>query len=344
MREASLARIVGVLRARWWLILLLAIPVVLLGSWYASTRPPAYRSEVVLTLSPGTAGSPDNSFVRLVPRYVVAATSKSTLREAESTAGLPEGLLTDSVSAANPAGSLQIQLTATTEQADEASAAVGALAELLLAATEADPLVDAVIVRGPTDPRDITPLTQFVAVGAGVGLAFVPGVSLAFFLEGLRPRARTREDLEDLGLDVLLEVQGRHLPTLEKQARPRHSAVPTSLRLGLAAELVASGRGVVVLTSASASDATTVVRLAGLVADRAGDGDDAPRSPGGPGAAPVLLVLPDLLGHPAPQAAVREHRSCLLVVSAGIPMDTVRDCTRVLDRMAANPVGAVLVR
>ena len=345
MRETSLGRLVSVLRARSWLVLLLAVPVVLAALWFARSQPPMYQSQVVLTFNPGAAGTADNSFIRLVPRYVLTATAATSLRAAEVAAGLPSGSLGDSVTAVNPTGSLQLELTATTEDGSRSEAVVTALAGSVLSAADADPLVDARVVVGPTEPTDVTPLRQKVALAAGTGLSVVPGISLAFILEGLRPRIRVRDDVEQLGIPVVLSARRRRLRGMAATGkRGRAPDVLTSVRLQLTAGAAKHGTRAVVVTSAASADAALVALLAEALSRPAGGVGSSGEGPETTEDDAGVLARPGLLSDPAAQAAVRAHGSCLLVLSARDDVARARECVRLLRSLEADRVGGVLVR
>ncbi len=345
MQETSLARILGVLRARSWLVLLLAVPVVLTALWFARSQPPMYQSQVVLAFSPGATGTADNAFVRLVPRYLLAATAASSLRAAEAAAGLPSGALGNSVTAENPTGSLQLELTATTGDARRSEAAVAALADTVLSATDVDPLVDARIIVGPTEPTDVTPVRRQVAVAAGTVLSVVPGISLAFILEGLRPRIRVRDDVEQLGIPVVLSARRRRLRGMAATGkRGRVPNVLTSVRLQLTAGAAKHGTRAVVVTSAASADAALVALLAEALSRPAGGVGSSGEGPETTEDDAGVLARPGLLSDPAAQAAVRAHGSCLLVLSARDDVARARECVRLLRSLEADRVGGVLVR
>jgi capsular polysaccharide biosynthesis protein len=343
VQETSLGRILSVLRTRSWLVLLLAVPVVLVALWFARSQPPMYQSQIVLTFSPGASGTADNAFVRLVPRYLLTATAATSLRTAEAAAGLPSGSLGDSVTAVNPTGSLQLELTATTGDASRTEAAVVALADSVLSAADADPLVDARVIVGPTEPNDVTPIRRQVAVAAGTALSVVPGVSLAFILEGLRPRIRLREDVEQLGIPVVLSTRRRELRRMAAATKRRRTPdVLTSVRLQMTAGAPKHGSRAVVVTSATSSGAASVARLAEALSRPTGDVSSSGKVPGA--AENEALSRPGLLSDEAAQAAVRAHGTCLLVLSARDDVERAGECVRLLQRLDADRVGGVLVR
>ncbi|MEX5720534.1 Wzz/FepE/Etk N-terminal domain-containing protein [Geodermatophilus maliterrae] len=344
MQETSLGRILSVLRARSWLVLLLAVPVVLAALWFARSQPPMYQSQIVLTFSPGPAGTADNAFVRLVPRYLLTATAATSLRTAEAAAGLPSGALGNAVTAENPTGSLQLELTATTGDAGRSETAVAALADSVLSAADADPLVDAQVIVGPTEPTDVTPIRRQVAVAAGTALSVVPGITLAFILEGLRPRIRIREDVEQLGIPVVLSTRRRELRRMVATRRGRVPDVLTSVRLQMTAGAPKHGTRAVVVTSVAPFDAASVARLAEALSRPTGGGDRSGEVPGAVADEAIALARPALLSDEAAQAAVRAHGKCLLVLSARDDVERAEECVQLLRRLDADRVGGVLVR
>jgi molybdopterin-binding protein len=331
MAEQSFGRFLAIVRGRWRLVTALGLPVVLLSLWFAASRPPAYSSEVVVGFHPEPALFADNSFLRLMPRYLLTATSEPALRAAESQAGLPAGALGDSVTVENPSGTVEVSLTVTTESAEAAQLAVGALSDAVLTAAAADPLVTADVLAGPTDAVDRAPTRQALLVAVGFAVAAVLGVSVAFVVEGARPRLRVREDVAALGIPVLAAVAGRHLSgrarVLPRPTQPREA--PAGLRFQVDA---AAGAGLMV-TSPSSADAAVVEALVGLL-----PGSGAP-----PSAIPGVLAHPGLLDDDSARDAATDARQCLLVLRAGTPVDQAQDSLRLLERLDVRVVGGVLV-
>ncbi len=344
MPESSLRKILAVLRARWWLVVGLAVPVLLVGAWYAATRPPAYSSQAVVTFTPEAAASPDVSFVRLIPRYVVAATAPDALQAAADAAGMPEAALRDAVTVVNPAGTLELTVTAISTSPEASRSVVTVLADRVVGATQSDPLVGARVVLGATEPHDTTRLRQIAALGAGVVLGPLPGIALAFALEGARPRTRVREDVVALGVDVLAVVHRGALSGESRLNRSRRGDRDQLSRLALdvggASE---GGRRTVVVTSPASSEAEAVTRLVTAISV------PTPRPAPGPGTAeggttPTLVASSGLLDDHETREAVRRSGRCVLVLRSGGAVEGAQDCLTVVDQLGAWLVGVVLLR
>jgi hypothetical protein len=321
----------------------LAVPVLLASVWYAASREPVYRSEVVVSFAPDTGASAGSSFVRLVRRYQLVATSPDALDSAEKKAGLPAGALGDAVTVESPGDTLQLGLTVMTGTSRDTEAAAVAIAEVIVEIAERDPLVAAEFLIGPTEARDVTPLRQAVAVSAGAFLAFVPGIGVAFLLEGARPRLRTREDLAALGIPLLPSVHRRHLERWGAGGQP--AKAPVGL-LALRAQIRQAtadphSSTAVVVTSPTSSEADLVAALTSALTalgmPTAGDDPDDP--------AAGLVARPGLLTDDGgAAAAVREHGRSVLVLAAGTSRDQAQDCMQLLERLGSEVVGGVLVR
>jgi hypothetical protein len=335
MGEQSFARMLAILRGRWRVMAAVGLPVVLLSVWFAASRPPAYTSEVVVGLHPEPAVYADNSFLRLMPRFLMTATGGSALRGAETRAGLPEGALDESVTAENPSGSTEILLTVTTASADAAPLAVGALADTVLRAAAEDPLVIADVLAGPSDAVDGTPTRQLLVLAVGLALAAALGVGLAFVIEGARPRVRVRDDVALLGIPALATVSGGHLSA--RWALPGHAARQRDelgkVRLLVEAAAVPPSSAGVAVVSPSPCDTHAVERLVTALSP--------PGEPhAGTGAA---RALPGLLVDQSTRDAVTDAGQWLLVLRAGTSLDDARDCVRLAELLNARVLGGVLV-
>jgi capsular polysaccharide biosynthesis protein len=332
MGEQSFARMLAILQGRWKLVVALALPVVLLSVWFAATRPPAYTSEVVVGLNPEPSQYADNSFLRLMPRYLLTATSDPAVRAAETAAGLPAGSLASSVSAENPSDTTEVFLTVTTESPEATPRAVQAIADVVVAAAADDPLVSAAVLAGPSEPADGTPIRQMLLVAVGLTVATALAVSLAFLVEGARPRLRVREDVAALGIPAAT-TNSFVKPSGRWSARPaRTDRALTALRSQLeSAAGTASSAGLVV-TSPSLREAAVVATVV----------DAMSHSNGAPELTPELRAHPGVLVDDAARATVTAERQCLLVLAAGTPTEEAQDCVRLLERLRVRVVAAVL--
>jgi capsular polysaccharide biosynthesis protein len=327
--ETTLATIVAVLRARVWLVALLAVPVLVLSIGYAATREPVYRSDVVLSFKPDVGSSSGTSFLRLVRRYQLVATSSDALRSAERRAGLSQGALTGAVAVESPGDTLQLGVAVQTSSVAESERGAAAVADVVVEITGRDPLVAAERLIGPTEATDVTPTRQMMAVAAGVVVGLVPGVGLAFVLEGARPRLRTRRDVVTLGVTLLLTLSRRTLLESRAGQADRIVGLP-ALRAEL--DLRAGGRRrPVVLVSPSPADSDLVHALARALAP--------PLS-----GVPAPVVRPGLLADAEAVAAVRKHGRVVLVLPTGTRADLAEDCVELVRRLGAELVGGVLIR
>lgn len=319
MPEQSFARLLAILRGRWLLITAVAVPILLLSGWFAASLTPAYTSEAVLSLSPEPAAAADNTFLRLVPRYLSTATSAEARRAAEERAGLPEGALADSVTAENPSDTIEIALTATTASAGAAGQAVDTLADAVIREAASDPLVRAELLSGPSEPVDGTPTRRILVGVVGLALALVPGVCLAFLAEGARPRIRVRDDVAALGIPVLPRVGRtalrRRWPFRGGRAGSRALAV---LHGELAAFMNSQRDTALVVMAATAKGEAAAAALTGVLP---------------PGLRTERPVHDEFVA----------GRHTLLVLPAGTRLDDALDRVRLLQRLDARIVGGVVV-
>jgi capsular polysaccharide biosynthesis protein len=334
VQESSLRKILAVLRARLLLVVLLAVPVLLMSAWYAATRPPTYTSEVVLTFTPEPLASPDVSFIRLLPRYLTVATGPESLQAAAAAADVPVAALRDSVTATNPGGSVEMQLGATTLSPASSQLAAASLADSVITATDADPLVSASILEDASEPQNATRLRQLAALGAGVSLCLLPGVSLAFALEGARPRIRVREDLEALGVGAPFAVRRRQLA--------RNPSELAALALEVRAAAGGGAAPPVTVSSPTSSEADEVSGLAAAL-EPATDGSKTYDAESEQGVPAGLVAAPGLLTDEAARSAVLRSSGCVLVLISGTTTERAQDCVRLLERLDVRLIAAVLL-
>ena len=330
VQETALPRMAAVLRSGWWLVLLIAAPVVAVAVWYAVSREPDYRTQVVLSFSPDAGSSADSSFLRLVRRYQFVATGPEALDAAASAAGLPRDPLGGAVTVESPGDTLQMTVTVRSGSAGSAEAAAGAIADVVVASGDQDPRVDADVLVEPSAPANLTPLRQVVAVSAGALVGLVPGIGVVFLLEGVRPTIRTRRDVKALGIPLIATVRRKDLG----MSRARRSREPAPLHLPeLRAELqrLATGttRPGVVLMSASSRDAAVVAALAERL-----------RLAG----ATQVRVQPSTVDGGGVPSTVAGQETSLLVITGGTSTDDVDECLQTLGRLEVEVIGAVLVR
>jgi capsular polysaccharide biosynthesis protein len=337
--EPSLRKVLAVLRARWLLVVVLAVPVLVASAWYAVTRPTSYTSEVVLTFSPEPLASPDVSFIRLLPRYLVAATAPESLQAAAVVSGVPVADLRDSVTSVNPGGTVEIRVTVTTPSPRSSQLAAASLADSVIAATGTDPLVGARVLDAADEPSDGAPLRQLVALAAGLFLCPLPGIGLAFTLEGARPRVRAREDVQGLGITTPATVRRRRLTRM--RARDTDELAP--LVLDVRATTGDPSRTPVVVTSPTSSEADAVAQVTAALAAAVDLPHTADTGSAGNGAA-TLGSAPGLLTDEAARSAVLRAGQCVLVLPSGTATDRAQDCVHLLERLDVRLVGAVLLR
>jgi hypothetical protein len=210
--EPDLRRVLAVLRARRWLLVLVALPVFLVAVSYAALLPPAYQSTVVMAFTPDVDAPADETFVRLLPRYAIGATSEASLRTLETQLSLPAGSLTGAVRAELITGSLQLSFTVDGSGTEAVRSTAQGVADSVLAMAAEDEAVSARLLTGPSEPHDTSTLRRAMALAIGALVAAAAGVMVVLAVEASSPRVRLSEDLTSMGLPVLHTMKGRRHP------------------------------------------------------------------------------------------------------------------------------------
>lgn len=362
MGEASLRQVFAVLRARWLLVAVLALPVILMSWGYAATLPPSHTATVLLSFSPAPGTNLGASFVVLVPRYEIVATRRDSLDAAALTAGLPSGSLHDAVSADRPRSRLELTLRVTTPTEEASVAAASSLADVVTRAVDTDQLVSARTVGAPRSTGDEAPRRRIMVLVAGLLLAPLPGAALALTLEGIRPRVRLPEDLSGAGVTVLMSLPLRRrlvAPDVPGQ-RPAGGSARGKGQAGLALRpplrlflLILAGLD---RDTARPSDSVTDVEVTAID----GHEEDADRVvqdlrraaenlrpdlyPEPVHArfrrAPGLLVTSNTASRGGPPS---RERFCVFVVRAGVPRDRVETAAELAVHQGVRVLGGVLL-
>lgn len=360
MREASLRHVLAVLRDRWLLMLAMALPVLATSGGYAASLPPAHIATVVLSFAPAQGADPGASFVRLIARYELTATSHDAVTRAEQQAGLAPGDLADSVSAQFPDDRLELTLTVTTPEEEASLAAAGALVAPVVEAVAEDPLVSVWTAAEPELTGDETPRRRAIIMVAGLLLAPVPGTALALVLEGSRPRVRLPEDLYAAGVPVLQSTSLRRVHP--RAAEPGQTTQETRPRLRLWLLVTGvlhrwreapSGSVLdVVVTSADRHEHDADAVVQGL--RRAGESirEELRHGPAHPvfRSAPldsIALVAARAAAGPTDRTptgtSLAEEVPCVIVVRAGLPQDELGTAVDVVRRQGGHLLGGVLL-
>lgn len=347
MREASLRRVLAVLRARWLLVAALGVPVLATTWGYAATLSPAHTATAVISFAPTQGEDAGPSFLRLIPRYEIAATTQEALAGAERDAGLPSGSLDDAVSTDLPGDSLELTLSVTTPTEETSAAAVRSLTDIVSSTADDDPLVSVWPAREPETSGNETPRRQAIALVAGLLLAPVPGAVLALGLEGSRPRVRLSEDLSAVGAPVLQALPlRRRLPAGgvgvehvlaglgQELPRPVGGLHARGRTLDSAPDVVAISIG------GQEGDADCAVQYLSQVDESVQRDLDHGRAPITFRAAPSL---PAASGAEPAGGAFAHEQLCVLVVRTGLPQDEVHATAELLRVQGARILGSVLL-
>ncbi|MEW1987588.1 Wzz/FepE/Etk N-terminal domain-containing protein [Brevibacterium casei] len=343
MEEASLRRILTVLRVRWKLVGLLALPVLLISWIYAATLPPSFTSTIVVSFAPETGIETGTAFAQSLAPYELTAISHRTLEKAEQDAGLRSGELHDGASAELPTNGLELSIEVTTASAETSVAAARSIVGSIRTAAADDPRVLVWNVSELPASHDGTPQRRMIVIAAGLIVAAIPGSFIALWREGANPRAWVPDDVRSLGVPVLQRIP-RSEASRRRRTKSSASARPPALQLWwpLVWEL---DRGE---TTGDTPNELVVASSQRGKADAAAVADDLQRiaesaTKEGGGSITVRPAVWDALrGSPGSLRAVPEI-ICLLVVHAGTPQEQLKTIAERIRGQGGRILGCVFV-
>lgn len=220
--EIDIVDLIFMLIRRWKVIVLMTVPVVLLGFFFASTRPSVYRADTTLIVSSGMQSvGLDNSDItlnqKLVVTYSEIAKSRDILTRVISKYDLQETpeVLAQKVAVSPIDETELIKLSYTSNDPRLAEAVTNELAEEFIKKIGQVMRVRNVsVVERAVEPSHPLPKRRGIILLASVMLGGMLGVGTAFLIEFLHKKVRKSSDIEKiLGVQMLgmipeIELQG----------------------------------------------------------------------------------------------------------------------------------------
>lgn len=274
--EASLSRLVSVIRQRWLVLLLIFVPISAGVAAYAQSLPATYQSIAVLTFTPKPQAQVGGDTLRLVlPKYVVFAGSTGELIKASKLFGISRADLEQNTEVSVPAETANLRIAVTLDNPRLARRVAALLARDTLVRSRSDPLLTAQSVQEADVPNGPAGPNRNLYRIAGVFAGLVLGLGALTLSEGLRPRVLTALEAGAIsGFDVWAAV-----PALSRTGErdplddPEVSGSLRSIRNHLlrrwkataarprAATSETIGRAVVVTSPARGQGTTTIATL-----------------------------------------------------------------------------------
>ncbi|MDP0506682.1 MAG: Wzz/FepE/Etk N-terminal domain-containing protein [Fusobacterium sp. JB019] len=204
--EIDLVDLIFVMIRRWKLIVLTIIPVIIIGFFFALTRPSVYQAETTLMVSSGMASvGIDNSDIslnqKLVITYSEVAKSKSILRRVINKYDLettPENLAgaisispvsdTEIIKLSYKNGDPQLAASVTNEFAKE----------FMNKVVEVMNIRNVKVVEPAEIPTHALPKKRAIILAAFVILGVMLGMGLAFIVESIHKKLRKPSEIESI--------------------------------------------------------------------------------------------------------------------------------------------------
>lgn len=344
MEEASLRRVLTILRVRWRLVAAVAIPIMFLCLVYAATLPPSYTATTVMSFAPGKDTESGPAFARMISPYELTATSHATIAKAEKDAGMAPGDLRGNVSVKLPTGALELSLEVTTTSAEASTAAARSIVNNVKVAAGEDQRV--VIWNTSEAPvsHDSTPARRATILLPSILLAVLPGAFLALLREGYRPRVWIPDDLRSLGIPVLQQIPRRQV-WRTRQSKQENPVIRTAMRLWLPLlwELsrpasTARKTNEIIVTSLDSSQTEAAPIAAGLrTVAEASDFNDEERS--------IIIRSAQwgALHSPSDSPGSDAETLCLLIIRPGLPQEHLKLVIDLAQGQGVRVIGSVFV-
>ncbi len=230
MPSIGLADLLTALRQRWWLVLVVALPLVLLVQRYAESLPDEYESFAVVSLTLEADVSVSSDLIRLeVQRYAVTLASPETTRSLAAELLLDPEQLEDSVEVTTPPDTGNIRIGVAGGTPDLPARIANRLATRGEAEALDDPTLRAVVSARAVPATEPSGPARGMIVAVGVFLGLLSGAALVMLVERLRPRVH--------GLGTMARHAREHrvlgraaLAPAGRWPRPRADDVPSAVR------------------------------------------------------------------------------------------------------------------
>ena len=210
--KLDLVDLLFMLIRRWKVIILITIPIIIFGFFYASTRPSVYQADTTLMVSSGIQsqgidrGDVDLS-QKLVITYSEIAKSRDVLKKLILKYDLPESVkqLSDSIRVTVVADTELIKLTYTCGDSKLAEAVTNELAnEFIQKVSQVMRVRNVTVVERAQEPTQPLPKKRGIILIASVMLGGGVGIAVALLIEALHKKVRKSSEIEKiLGAEML---------------------------------------------------------------------------------------------------------------------------------------------
>jgi capsular polysaccharide biosynthesis protein len=211
--------VVTSVRRFWWVVLLVAIPLVAGSAVYASSLPDEYEVEAVVAFVPRQRPDTSADLVELLlPKYAVYAKSDQTLRRVAGRLDEDPDEVQAALHAVVPPDTAQLELTLDLGDARDSARMANAIADDVVRFTRSDPVLSASVITDAVPPGSPTGPSRmaFVAIGAVVGL--VAGLFAAVVANRRRPARASAPDAD------AVRHESRMRPTPRRERIPETTA------------------------------------------------------------------------------------------------------------------------
>ncbi len=188
MPSISIADLLAALRRRWWLVLVVSLPVVLLAQRYAESLPDEYESFAVVSLTLEPDADVSSDLIRLeVQRYAATLASPASTASIAAELFLDPELLEDSVEVTTPPDTGNIRIGVSGASPDLPARIANRLAARGEALALDDPILRALISAPAVPAREPSGPARDMVVAVGLFLAVLTGAAVVMVLERFRP-------------------------------------------------------------------------------------------------------------------------------------------------------------
>jgi capsular polysaccharide biosynthesis protein len=187
--------VVTAVRRFWWVVLLVALPLVAGTAVYASSLPDEYEVEAVVAFVPRERPETGADLVELLlPKYAVYARSDQTLRRVAGRLDEDPEEVQAALHAVVPPDTAQLELTLDLGNARRSARMANAIADDVVRFTRSDPVLSATVITDAVPPEEPTGPSRLAFVAVGAVVALVAGIFGAVLVHRRRPaRVHARE-------------------------------------------------------------------------------------------------------------------------------------------------------
>jgi uncharacterized protein involved in exopolysaccharide biosynthesis len=178
------------LRRNWLVALLAALAVMVCATAALALVPKSYKATAVVAMAPRAEARPAGDLFQLViAGYAILASSPEVADDLGGTLGLKPGTLAKAIETQNPPASNTLYLSVTWNDPATAAKLANGLADQVVKAASADPLLTGTVVAGAIAPDQPSWPPRRATLVAGAVLALAAACAAAL----LADRSRRRE-------------------------------------------------------------------------------------------------------------------------------------------------------